>query len=336
MGENLEDKEKLNIDNKIENKDWDGNTSEDDKNVKENVNQKGKLSKAQEDKLYGILTAIVVVIIIFVVIFGICGKKFTLFGLGGESEESTEDISQGAGQDTTSDKADDLGEESGEVNTSSTGADVNSTDATGVEVPDHEIDWDATLAENSDVYAWIYIPNTAIDYPILSSAEGVDDDYYLDHNLDGSYGPYPGCIYSQRTYNTTDFTDFNLVLYGHNMKNGSMFADLHKFEDLTFFEENNYIYIYTPDTDYVYEIFAAYKITDQLIFEKYSFASDFLKIQYIDDIMNQRSTDAHISEDVTPTYEDYLITLSTCIRGDSSHRWIVQGVRVSEVDNGEN
>ena len=110
----------------------------------------------------------------------------------------------------------------------------------GIEIPEKDIDFAALQEENSDVYAWIYVPGTNVDYPVLQHPE--DDTYYLEHNMDGSKG-LPGCIYSE-SVNTKDFTDPNTVLYGHNMKNGSMFASLHNFEDQQVFEENPYFYIY--------------------------------------------------------------------------------------------
>ena len=94
----------------------------------------------------------------------------------------------------------------------------------GVPIPEKEVDF-ADLQENTngDIYAWIHIPDTKIDYPVLQHP--TDNSYYLNHNLDGSRG-YPGCIYTE-DYNKKDFTDPNTVLYGHNMKNGTMFAGLH-------------------------------------------------------------------------------------------------------------
>ena len=76
--------------------------------------------------------------------------------------------------------------------------------------------------QNEDIYAWIVVPGTQVDYPLLQSET---DNYYLDYNLDHSKG-YPGCIYTNQC-NRKDFSDYNTVLYGHNMKNGSMFGSIH-------------------------------------------------------------------------------------------------------------
>lgn len=71
---------------------------------------------------------------------------------------------------------------------------------------------------NPDVYAWITVPGTEIEYPILQHPS--DNSYYFMHNIDGSYG-YPGCIYTENL-NSKDFADNNTVIYGHDMKNDSM------------------------------------------------------------------------------------------------------------------
>lgn len=106
--------------------------------------------------------------------------------------------------------------------------------------------------QNEDIYAWIVVPGTQVDYPLLQSET---DNYYLDYNLDHSKG-YPGCIYTNQC-NRKDFSDYNTVLYGHNMKNGSMFGSIHSFEDETFFDGHPYIYVYTENERLTYEIYEA-------------------------------------------------------------------------------
>jgi sortase B len=113
------------------------------------------------------------------------------------------------------------------------------------------------------------------------------------------------------------------------MKNGSMFKTLHYFEDKDFFDENPYIYIYTPDTTYVYEIFAASSISDSHLMFTYDFwdSSDYYK--FIKDISNSRGMNNQLRDDVSVCYGDYLLTLSTCISGQSDKRWIVVGKRLN-------
>ena len=184
------------------------------------------------------------------------------------------------------------------------------------------VDFAGMWEVNEDVYAWITIPGTVIDYPILQHA--TDNTYYLNYNIDGSYG-YPGCIYTENM-NSKDFTDNNTVIYGHNMKNGTMFAGLHKFEDAGFFEENTEVFIYTPEREYKYTIFAAYIYDDRHLLYSFDFANEEVYATYLEDVQNMRSMNALIREDVEVTAEDKIITLVTCIGNQPSKRLLVQAV----------
>lgn len=199
----------------------------------------------------------------------------------------------------------------------------NVLDELGITVPEKNLDWEELKETNEHIYAWIYIPNTNVDYPILQHP--TDDTYYLDYNLDGTKG-YPGCIYSEHRYNTTDFTDFNTLLYGHNMKNGTMFHTLHNFEDSTFFDENRYIFVYTPETVYVYDIFAAYANEATHILVVYDNETERGRQEYLDDLFGIRNMSAHFRDDIEVTTDSNILTLVTCISGKEDQRYFVQGV----------
>lgn len=188
--------------------------------------------------------------------------------------------------------------------------------------PGCPIDFAGMWEVNEDVYAWITVPGTVIDYPILQHE--TDNTYYLNYNIDGSHG-YPGCIYTENM-NSKDFTDNNTVIYGHNMKNGTMFAGLHKFEDAGFFEENTQVLIYTPEREYNYTIFAAYIYDDRHLLYSFDFANQDVYASYLEDIQNMRSMNALIREDVEVTAEDKIITLVTCIGNQPEKRLLVQAV----------
>ena len=177
-------------------------------------------------------------------------------------------------------------------------------------------------AVNPDVYAWITVPGTDIDYPILQHAS--DNTYYLMHNIDGSYG-YPGCIYTENM-NSKDFTDNNTVIYGHNMKNGSMFAQLHKFEDPDFFKENKEVLIYLPDEVLHYTIFAAHIYDDRHLLYSFDFTDPEVYQKYLDSIFSTRDMSANIDKDIIVTTDDQIITLVTCIGSQPSNRLLVQAV----------
>lgn len=196
----------------------------------------------------------------------------------------------------------------------------------GIDIPQRYPDWDALWNESRDIYAWIYIPNTNVDYPILQHP--TDDSYYLNHNLNGSRG-YPGCIYTE-LINNKNFLDYNTLIYGHNMKNQTMFRTLHNYEDINFFNENPYIYIYTPDEILVYEIFAAYETDDAHILYNNDFSTESGYQSYLDKILGTRDMSVHIRSDVQVTSQSHIITLSTCVSGKSSRRYLVQAVLLND------
>lgn len=192
----------------------------------------------------------------------------------------------------------------------------------GISIPEKSIDWDELHSQNPDIYAWIYIPGTNIDYPILQHPE--EKSYYLNHNIDGSEG-YPGCIYTQNV-NSTDWTDPNTVIYGHNMNNGSMFHDLHRFEDAVFFDETQYLFIYTPERNLVYEIFAAYPFSNIDLMMCFDYSTPEALLVYFDGIWTNRSMTSHFRDSIVLYGDSRIITMSTCIGGQPDMRYLVQAV----------
>ncbi|MBO4609008.1 MAG: class B sortase [Lachnospiraceae bacterium] len=195
------------------------------------------------------------------------------------------------------------------------------------EAPGKSLDWDELHQTNPDIYAWIYVPGTSIDYPVLQHPSS--NEYYLNHNLDGSYG-FPGVIYTEN-YNSKDFTDPNTVLYGHNMDNTTMFSTLHNFRNPDMVSEPHYIYIYTEDgRTLVYEIYAAYIYPSIHLLLNFDIDNDYIFEQYLRNISNMdiTSTDlANIRHDIDVTVDDRIITLSTCTTDhDASKRFLVTGV----------
>ena len=162
------------------------------------------------------------------------------------------------------------------------------------EIPQKNLDWESLSKENEDIYAWIYIPGTLVDYPIVQHP--TDDSYYLNHNIDGSYGK-PGCIYTEKI-NSKDFTNYNTVIYGHNMKNGDMFGSLHDYEDNTFFEENPYVYVYTKENVFVYEIFAAYIASNAHILNTNDFSTQEGFADYLDNVVYNKALTGNYIVDV--------------------------------------
>lgn len=199
---------------------------------------------------------------------------------------------------------------------------VPDTTAPSIDVKkvDNPIDFESLRKENSDIYSWIYIPNTSVNYPVLQSH--VDDNFYLDHDANQNYS-YSGSIYSQ-ICNSRDYSDRVTVLYGHNMANGSMFATLHRFYDSQFFSQNKYIYVYTPDRKLTYEIVSAFEYDDRHIMNSFDFSDDKVFSDYLDMIQNPHSVSVN-KRDTKLTTDDKIIVLSTCLNSGDG-RYLVQGV----------
>lgn len=199
------------------------------------------------------------------------------------------------------------------------------TDVESVEIP---VDFKALKETGPEIYAWIYIPDTQINYPIVQH-DG-DNDYYLHRNEAGAYFS-GGCIYSEN-YNNKKFTDRMTVIYGHNMRAGNMFAGLNDFADAKFFEEHRYIYVFLPDRELVYEIFAAYPHSNEHLLINHDFNDKDDYEQFFEDALNTKSVQANFLEGVKPEYKkDRVITLSTCFRRNNQQRYLVQGILVNEI-----
>ena len=189
-----------------------------------------------------------------------------------------------------------------------------------VEIP---IDFESLNETNEDIYAWITVPGTDVDYPVLQSSNE-DDDYWLNRTVEGIEG-LPGSIYT-RQVNKKDFSDNNTIIYGHNMKNDTMFGSLHDFENKEFFDNNKEIIVYTPEHIYKYEVFAAVVHSDENIMTSYDFDDELGRKEFLNSIYSNKDSRSNINKNVEITKDDKIITLSTCIGSEKNHRYLVLGV----------
>lgn len=177
---------------------------------------------------------------------------------------------------------------------------------------------------NSDIYAWITIPGTQVNYPIVQSSD--NDSFYLDHDSDKNYN-INGAIFSEHQYNSTDFTDAVTVLYGHNMKSGAMFGDFQSlYWDEEFLLENDDIIIYLPDREMRFEIFAALPYSRMHLLHYYQTEKEKAFDLMIDDIYSTRKLSAVLIEERRPEFGDQVLVLSTCLSGNNRYRYLVMGV----------
>lgn len=193
---------------------------------------------------------------------------------------------------------------------------------------DNPIDFAELQAQNSDIYAWIYIPNTNVNYPVLQHA--TDDLYYLNNNRYHEWS-FEGALFTQ-SMNSKDFTDPVTVIYGHNNANGAMFATLHNFENADFFNQNEYFYIYTPSSILTYRIVAAYEYDDRHILNSFDFQNESVLADYYASVLHPNSMLVNERDGVELTTEDRIVQLSTCMNGygKDDSRYLVTGVLVDE------
>ena len=196
-------------------------------------------------------------------------------------------------------------------------------------LPENPINFTDIQAKNPDVCAWIQVDGTIIDYPILQSTPQNDDNFYLDHDINGEKKK-AGSIYIQKL-NHDDFSDPNTVIYGHNMLNGTMFGQLKKFRGKEFFDQNRYIYIYTPGHILKYEIISAFVYDDRHILNSFNFNVDSDCKDFFNTCVNPQSLTKQVTDNAELTLFDKIITLSTCTSNDSE-RYLVIGKLISDTE----
>lgn len=192
---------------------------------------------------------------------------------------------------------------------------------------DGHVDFDVLQKENPDIFAWLYVPGTGIDAPILQSP--VSDDYYQSHRADGREGT-EGALYTEMP-NMMDMCDFNTIIHGKDDKDGGLFAGLHKFEDPDFFEENEKFYIYLPDNVLTYEIFAAYYDEESDILRRFDYTTYGGCAAYLEQVYGARDMGKNQREgwdDLTPYH--FLVTLDGSIREEEGRQYVVIGALVGD------
>ena len=185
----------------------------------------------------------------------------------------------------------------------------------------------ATLQEiNPDVVAWIRIPGV-LEYPVV---RGEDNSYYLNHTVQKTYNIAGSIFLDYR--NERDFSDSKNIIYGHNMKDGSMFQNLHNYTDMTYMQQHPNVIIYTPDQKLTYQIFAAVVYDDRHILHSFDYAFADQRQAFLDSIYNSRNLGNVIRDDVSVNTDSRILTLSTCMTGQDDKRFLVEAVLISEED----
>ena len=180
-------------------------------------------------------------------------------------------------------------------------------------IPD--VDFDALLAISGDAVAWLYCPNTVINYPV---AQTTNNSYYLDHTLNGRYNS-GGCLFMDYR-NNRDFLNDNSIIYGHHMNNGTMFNSLEYYRNPGYYEEHPVIYMTTATGKYRLEIFAGYVTPSTSNAYKMSFSSETAKQNWINECISR----SDFYTGVPVGTGDRVVTLSTCVYTYANARYVLQ------------
>ena len=185
------------------------------------------------------------------------------------------------------------------------------------------VDFEALHEVNEDIYAWIDIEDTNVHYPILQSA--TDDSYYLEHTVDRKAG-LPGSIYTE-SINEKDFSDYMTLIYGHDMRDGSMFKHLHKFSEEEFFKSHDTVTIYTEGSIHKYKVLAAVAYTDEHLMYKYDQNNAEDREAFVKSLYEMKNSRNQYRDGIIIGEESKFVVLSTCITGQPDKRWIVVCVK---------
>ncbi len=203
---------------------------------------------------------------------------------------------------------------------------VQTTENALVENP---IDFDALQKQNDEIYAWIKIDSTEVDYPIVQNKH--DDNFYLRHKAEDKSWSASGAIYTELA-NSKDFHDKITVIYGHNGYGKSMFTTLHYFEKEEFFNNHPYFYIYLPNRRLTYQIISAFKYDDRHLLNSIDIADAAQLENFQSTVQSPTSSLKNVRTqlDTQIDLSSKLVVLSTCITNQKSSRYLVCGVLVKD------
>ncbi len=171
---------------------------------------------------------------------------------------------------------------------------------------------------NTDVVGWVNVPGTEVDYPVVLTG---NNDYYLNRNFKKEWN-VRGSIFMD--YRNSAEEDLHTVIYGHNMKDGSMFGSLAKFKDRAFHEENSFIEYETPEEASLWQVFSVYLYRPEDDHFQVVFDSEEAYAQYLKEAAERSLYDTGVSV----TAEDRMLTLMTCTYEFNDGRLVIHAKKV--------
>lgn len=190
-----------------------------------------------------------------------------------------------------------------------------------------EVDWAGLKAVNGDVVAWLQIPGTVINYPVF---QGDDNDEYLRTSAEGTYS-VGGQVFMDSENNSANLTDEQTILYGHHLKDGSMFKQVADMDDQTFFDSIRTVWYLTPDNTYELEPLFAYHVKeDDTTVRQFNWGSPAEFRSYLQSKLSGASAKRADASTIVEGC-DHVLTLATCNYIEGKGRTVVVCVPKTEV-----
>lgn len=178
------------------------------------------------------------------------------------------------------------------------------------------VDFEALHRESEDIVAWLYSPNTPIDYPVAQSG---DNEYYLRRLLDGTWN-IGGTIFQDYRC-PSDYSGWGTMIYGHHMQDGSMFGSLQRYKEQSYYEENPVLYLLTPEKDFEVQLFAGFTCAGDAVV--YSIPQTR---EEKEDVLRFCRSRSDFESPVSVEAEDQILILSTCSYAYDNARYVVVGL----------
>ncbi|WP_119876995.1 class B sortase [Streptococcus respiraculi] len=201
-----------------------------------------------------------------------------------------------------------------------------------ISISSREVKKQRLFHQNPDVYAWLKVDGTKIDYPVVQHPR--DDSYYLSHDVNGAE-TYYGAIFTELV-NTKTFNDAITIIYGHAMTDGTMFGSLQDLSDPSFFNEHRMVTIYTVDKEYHYEILAAHSYTNDHLFSTFELGTQTGIHHYLATLEERALANGGAYRPLPIEKDkDRFLILSTCDALDDNQRYVVTA-RLTDVKERKN
>ncbi len=201
-------------------------------------------------------------------------------------------------------------------------------EATGESGESNSARFAALRDQNSDFIGWISIDGTNLDFPVMYAPD--NKDFYLRHDFNKEYSVYGVPYLDEKTTLGANDQSENLIVYGHNMKTGTIFGCLTGYKKAEYYSEHPRIEFDTVYGDATYEVFAAFSIDvvadTSFVYNQYIDMDETTYNEYLDEVISR----SDVNTGIRPSYGEPLLTLSTCEYSSDNGRYVVVARRVTD------